>query len=101
MEEPKVVYPNFKTHILLPVIFILTLVVAICFIAIDDFTEGLGNIIVWFYFGVVIAYCVVAIVDLKLNKDRTRKMRTFIITMLVLTFIAAILYATFFIIGRR
>lgn len=101
MDEPKKVYPNFKTHIILPFIFILTTVVAICFVAINDFVVEQSKIVIWFYFGVVLAYCALAIFDIVTNKDKSKKIKIFTIVMLSLVLLSCILYVVLFIVGSR
>ena len=91
---------TFKTHILLPFIFIITIAVAIMFIAVKDFIVDLSPFIVWLYFGVVLAYVAVAILDLIVNKERGKKQKIFIVIMSVLAIIASILYATFYLIAK-
>lgn len=91
---------SFKSHILLPVLCFLTLLVAILFIAVDDFINGLEPLIIWLYFGIVIAYLAIAIFDIITNKTKSKKMKNYIIVMISLTFISEILYAIFYIIAR-
>ena len=91
----------FKTHILLPFIFIITIAVAIMFITVKDFIVDLSPFIVWLYFGVVLAYVGVAILDLIINKERGKKLKIFIVIMSVLAIIASILYATFYLIAKN
>ncbi len=100
MEEPKKVYPNFKSHVLLPVIFVLTLAVAILFVANEDFIVDLSPFIIWFYFSVVILYLIVAIIDMILNKERTKKKKIWITIMIGCTLIAAVLYLVFYFIAK-
>lgn len=90
----------FKTHILLPFIFIITIAVAIMFITVKDFIVDLSPFIVWLYFGVVLAYVAVAILDLIVNKERGKKQKIFIVIMSALAIIASILYATFYLIAK-
>ena len=92
--------PSFKSHILLPIIFILTLVVAILFIASDRFIEGLDAFIIWFYFAICIIYVVIALIDCFLNKEKSQKQKNFIILMSILSIIAAILYIVFYLIAK-
>lgn len=91
---------SFKSHILLPVLFLLTLLVAILFVAIEDFIDGLEPFIIWFYFGIVMAYLAISIFDLITNKEKNKKLKTFVLVMIILTFVAEILYAIFFIIAK-
>lgn len=100
MEESEKIYPKFKTHIILPFLFALTLSIAILFITIDDFTLELSGLIVWFYFGVCLLYCIMAIIDLYLNKGRSKKQFIFILIMDILTILVTILYAVFYLIAR-
>lgn len=100
MEEPKRIYPNFKSHIILPVIFVLTTLVAIFFIVDDDFIVDLSPIIIWFYFSVVVLYTAVAFLDNFLNKERTKKQKIWIMIMAGLTMIAAALYLVFYILAK-
>lgn len=103
MEENKqaIQQRSFKTHILLPIIFAITLAVAIMFIAIEDFIVDLSPFIVWLYFGVVLAYVAVAILDLFINKEKSKKLKVFVIIMASLTIIASILYVVFYLIAKK
>ena len=96
----KIEQKSFKTHILLPVIFVLTVAVAIMFIAVKDFLVDMSPLVIWLYFGVVLSYTAVAIVDLFINKERSKKNKIFIIIMAVLVFISACLYVTFYLIAK-
>ena len=78
----KIEQKSFKTHILLPVIFVLTVAVAIMFIAVKDFLVDMSPLVIWLYFGVVLSYTAVAIVDLFINKERSIKNKIFIINLL-------------------
>ena len=91
---------SFKSHILLPILFALTLTFAIMFMVVDDFTDGLNQIIIWFYFGVVIAYSIVAIIDNFYNKEKAKKMKIFTTIMAILTIVADILYCIFYLIVK-
>ena len=99
-EVLKKVYPKFKSQIILPIIFALTLLVGICFLAVKDFIKDLSPIVVWLYFAVSIAYSIIAIYDAIVNKERVKKQKIFILIMCVLSIIASILYAIFFIIAK-
>lgn len=90
----------FKTHILLPVIFIITTAVAVCFVAVDDFVVDLSPLIVWLYFGVVNAYIIVALLDLLIHKERGKKQKIFIIVMMVLSLISSVAYATLYLLAK-
>ena len=91
---------SFKSHILLPVLFTLTLLVAILFVAVKDFIEGLEPFIIWFYFGIVLAYLAIAIYDLITNKEKSKQNKTFVLIMIILTVIAEVLYAVFYLIAQ-
>ena len=91
---------KFKSHIVLPFITIFTLAVGICFIAVDGFTYGLNQIIVWFYFSLNLIYMGISIYDLKVNKEKTNKQKMFVAIMCAVDFIATILYAVFFLIAK-
>lgn len=100
MEEPKKLYPNFKTHVLLPIIFIITLAISILFIANKNYFEDTDTWIFWFWFGVALAYTAIATYDLITNKEKSRKLKIFVIVMIGLNIIADILYVIFYIIAR-
>lgn len=100
MDELKKVHPEFKTHILLPVIFALTTALAVSIMAVDGFLVDLGAVVIWFYFAVVLGYVGVAIVDLCISKTKSKKLKIFIVIMASLTLIADVLYAIFYIIKR-
>ena len=87
---------NLKSQILLPVIFILTLAIGICFFAVKDFKEDLNLIVVWVFFGVCLAYSILAIVDTFISKEKTKNLITFIRVMAVLAIISTILYIIFY-----
>ena len=91
---------SFKSHILLPLLFALTLAFAIMFIAINGFIDGLSPIIIWFYFGVVIAYSIVAIIDNFYNKDKNKNLKIFSNIMAVLTIAADAMYCIFYLINK-
>lgn len=91
---------SFKSHILLPVLFVLTLTLAILFKAIYNFTEGLSPIIIWFYFGVVFAYSIVAIIDNFYNKEKEKKMKIFTNVMAILTIASDALYCIFYLLVK-
>ena len=71
--ENKTPVMNLKSHILLPVIFILTIAISICFLVVEDFTKDLNAIIVWVFFGVCLAYSVVAIIDTYISKEQKKE----------------------------
>lgn len=98
--EEKREQKSFKTHILLPIIFVLTLAVAIMFVAVKDFIVDMSPLVVWLYFGVVLAYTAVAIFDLFINKERSKKNKIFVIIMAVFVIVSAILYAIFYLIAK-
>ena len=100
MEEPKRIYPNFKTHILLPVLFILTTAIAVCFLAVEDFLVGIGPVVIWLYFAVSLAYSILAIVDVFINKEKSKKLKIFVLIMSALAVISNILYFVFYLIAR-
>lgn len=83
-----------KSKILLPVIFVLTLTVALCGLLVKDFKDGLSNIVIWCYFGVVLLYVGVSILDAVMNKQDKKKC-TFIIVFSILVVIADILFIIF------
>lgn len=91
---------GFKSHILLPVLCFLTLLVAIFLITVDDFANGLEPLIIWFYFGIVLAYLAVTIFDVIIDKSKSKKMKNYIIVMIALTLVSDILYAIFYILTR-
>lgn len=100
-QEVKTPVMNLKSQILLPLIFILTLVIGICFVAVDDFTKDLSPIIVWIFFGVCLAYSVVAIVDTFISKEQKKpKQIVFIKVMAVLSIISTILYCVLYLIAK-
>ena len=100
MEEKQLKTTGFKSHILLPIIFVLTLTVAILFVASDAFMEGLDAFIIWLYFAVCVIYVCIALTDCFINKDKSQKQKNFIILMSILTIIAAILYVVFYLIAK-
>ena len=68
---------------------------------IEDFIVDLSPFIVWLYFGVVLAYVAVAILDLFINKEKSKKLKVFVIIMASLTIIASILYVVFYLIAKK
>lgn len=100
MENSKDNNIGFKSHILLPVLFVLTLTVAILFVAVNNFINGLEPFIIWFYFAIVMLYLVVAIFDLITNKEKSKKSKRFVLIMIILTFVAEVLYAIFYLIAN-
>lgn len=100
-QEAKTPVLNLKSQILLPVIFILTLAIGICFIAVDDFTKDLSPIIVWVFFAVCLAYSIVAIIDTRISKEQKKPGQIkFIIVMSILSIISTILYVVFYLIAK-
>ena len=99
MEEKKEMKP-FKTHVLLPIIFVFSLVVAILFIADKTFIKDIDGFVVWLYFVIVLFYIGVSIFDLIINKNRSKKMVGFIIAFIVLSAIAITLYLVFYLIAK-
>ena len=91
---------NLKSQILLPVIFILTLTIGICFVAVKDFKEDLSDVIVWIFFGVYIAYTTLAIVDTFISKEKGKKLITFIRVMSVLSILSTIAYIVLYLISK-
>lgn len=99
MDETKELKP-FKTHILLPIIFILTLVVAILFVADKTFIIDMEPFVVWLYFSMVVIYLGVSVFDLFTNKNRSKNTKIFIVIFAVLSLIAIILYLIFYLIAK-
>ena len=91
---------SFKSHILLPVLFVLTLTFAIMFVAISGFNEGLSPLVIWFYFGVVLAYSIIAIVDNFVQKEKSKWKKIFSNIMAILTIAVDILYCIFYLITK-
>lgn len=98
--ETKQEMKPFKTHILLPIIFILTLVVAIFFVADKTFIVDMSPFVVWLYFAMVVTYIGVSIFDLFINKNRSKNSIIFIVVFEVLSTIAIILYLIFYLIAK-
>ena len=99
--ENKTPVMNLKSHILLPVIFILTVAISICFLVVDDFTKDLNTIIVWIFFGVCLAYSVVAIIDTYISKEQKKENQIkFIKVMAVLSIFSTIAYAIIYLIVK-
>lgn len=97
--ENKTPVMNLKSHILLPVIFILTIAISICFLVVEDFTKDLNAIIVWIFFGVCLAYSVVAIIDTYISKEQKKENQIkFIKVMAILSIISTIAYAVIYLI---
>lgn len=97
--ENKTPVMNLKSHILLPVIFILTIAISICFLVVEDFTKDLNPIIVWIFFGVCLAYSVVAIIDTYISKEQKKENQIkFIKVMAILSIISTIAYAVIYLI---
>ena len=97
--ENKTPVMNLKSHILLPVIFILTVAISICFLVVEDFTKDLNAIIVWIFFGVCLAYSVVAIIDTYISKEQKKENQIkFIKVMAILSIISTIAYAVIYLI---
>lgn len=90
----------FKTHIILPILFIITLTVAIVFLAVKDFIVDLNQLVIWLFFAVSLIYIGVAITDLFINKQRGKKQKIFIIVMCALCFVASMLYMIFYLIAK-
>ena len=63
---------SFKTHLVIPANFVITLAVAICFVAVKNFTDDLSPIVIWFYFAISVLATFVAIFDLKVNKEKNK-----------------------------
>ena len=99
-EEPRIEYNVLKSHILLPVIFVISLAVAIMFLAVKDFTVDIKDWIVWFYVGISILYVVASIIDLIKGKERKKGLQAFIAVMIILNIIASTLFVTFFLIAK-
>ena len=99
MDETKELKP-FKTHILLPIIFILTLVVAILFIADKTFIIDIEPFVVWLYFAMVVIYLGVSVFDLFTNKNRSKNTKIFIVIFAILSLVAIILYLVFYLIAK-
>lgn len=91
---------SLKTHIIIPTNFISTLAVAICFISIKGFTNDLSPVVVWFYFAVSILATAAAIIDIKINKEKSSKSKQFVAVMCGLNIIATILYVVFYLIVK-
>lgn len=91
---------NFKSQIIVPLIFVVTTVVAILFATSKSFTEDLNPFIIWFYFTIVIGYLVVAIIEAIKSKEKSGKTKKFIYVMSVLSAISAILYIVFYLIFK-
>ena len=91
---------TFKSHIIVPFMFVFTLAVAICFATIKGFTYDLNKVIVWFYFAINLIYIGIALYDLYINKEKSQKQKRFVAVMCALDFIATILYAIFYIIAK-
>ena len=101
MEEKKIENTiDTKSHILLPVIFLLTLIIAILFLASDSFMEGLSPIMVWFFFAVCLIYISIALFDCYKNTTKTQKQKSFIIIMSILSTISTILFIVFYLIAK-
>ena len=99
--ENKTPVMNLKSHILLPVIFILTVAISICFLAIEDFIKDLNAIIVWVFFAVCLAYSIVAIIDTYISKEqKSEKQIKFIKVMAVLSIVSTIAYAVIYLIVK-
>lgn len=91
---------NFKSHILLPVIFIITLVLSIMFAAVDGFTDDLSPLVIYFFFAVGLFYNITAIIDAKMSEEKSKKTKTFIYIMSILTAISSILYLVFYLLNK-
>lgn len=91
---------NFKSHILLPVIFAITLTIAIMFATADDFIDDLSPFVVYLFFAVGIFYSITAIIDNKMSQEKTKKTKMFVYVMTILTFISSALYLIFYLINK-
>ena len=91
---------SFKTHLVIPANFVITLAVAICFVAVKNFTDDLSPIVIWFYFAISVLATFVAIFDLKVNKEKTDKQKMFVAIMSALNIVAIILYLIFYLIVK-
>lgn len=99
--ENKTPVMNLKSHILLPVIFILTVAISICFLVVEDFTKDLNAIIVWIFFAVCLAYSVVAIIDTYISKEQKKENQIkFIKVMAILSIVSTISYAIIYLIVK-
>ena len=99
-QENKPASLNFKSQILLPVLFIISLIVAIMFASVDGFIEELNAAVVWVFFAVGVLYLAVATYDLITSKEKTRKTKMFIFVMEILTTISLILYLVFYLVFK-
>ena len=99
-EELENKLPSIKSHILLPIIFALTLTVGILFVASDDFLEGTDSFIIWLYFSICLIYVGLSLMDCYYNKEKKEKEKRFVIIMAVLSVVALILYAVFYLIAK-
>ena len=91
---------NFKSHIIVPFIFVITTIVAILFAASDSFIEGLEPFIVWFYFAIVIAYLIVAVIEARKSNEKSEKRKNFIYVMALLSSVSAVHYIVFYLIFK-
>lgn len=91
---------NFKTHIIVPFIFVITTVVAILLATSISFRDGLEPFIIWFYFSIVVCYLIVAIIEAYKSKEKSKKRKKFIYVMSALSFISAILYIVFYLVFK-
>ena len=91
---------NLKSQILLPVIFILTLVIGICFVAVKDFKEDLSAVVVWVFFSVCLVYSIMAIVDIFISKEKSIKLKRFILVMSILSILSTISFIILFLVSK-
>ena len=82
------------SRFVLPILFVLLTVLAICFKAVKDFKKDLNLVIVWALFVVVLLYCAVSIVDAILS--RKGKMRKYLIIMASLVAISDLVFIILF-----
>ena len=100
MDNEKKAVIKFKSHIVLPLIIILSLVTAICLLAVEEFTDGLSPIVIYLYFSVAVLYTFLSVYDLFVNKEREKKAKVFITVLIALAFVSEILYLVFYLIAK-
>ena len=91
---------NLKSQILLPVIFVLTLIIGICFVAVKDFKQDLNEIVVWVFFIVCLAYSIMAIVDTYISKEKGPKLIKFIKVMAILSIVSSISFIVLYLVSK-
>jgi len=99
MENQKVEYKSLKSEIFLPIIFALTLTIAILFIAEPSFKEDLEAFVIWVFCGSMTLYTGASIFDLVTKKNRSKGKKIYLGIISGFVIVSIILYIVFYLIG--